>query len=87
MVEEGVCGSPSLRQDCSHSNDYLQDCVCVCECVCTIGMHHRQTLRRVEKDRFYQMLQCTVATILASEQLIACGDWNGHIGSQSKGFE
>ena len=33
------------------------------------------------------MLQCTVATILASEQLIGCGDWNGHIGSKSTGFE
>ena len=33
------------------------------------------------------MLQCTVAKIPASEQLFVCGDWNGHIGSQSKGFE
>ena len=40
-----------------------------------------------EKDRFYQMLQCTVAKIQASEQLFVCGDWNGHIGSQSTGFE
>ena len=40
-----------------------------------------------EKDRFYQMLQCAVSKIPASEQLIVCGDWNGHIGSQSTGFE
>ena len=33
------------------------------------------------------MLQCTVAKIPASEQLIVCGDWNGHIGSQSTGLE
>ena len=33
------------------------------------------------------MLQCTVAEIPASEQLFVCGDWNGHIGSQSTGFE
>ena len=39
------------------------------------------------KDRFYQMLQCTVAKIPASEQLFVCGDWNGHIGSQSTWFE
>ena len=39
------------------------------------------------KDRFYQMLQCAVSKIPASEQLIVCGDWNGHIGSQSTGFE
>ena len=44
-------------------------------------------LSEAEKDRFYQMLQCTVATIPASEQLIVCGDWNGHVGSQSTGFE
>ena len=44
-------------------------------------------LSQFEKDRFYQMLQCTVAKIPASEQLFVCGDWNGHIGSQSTGFE
>ena len=40
-----------------------------------------------EKDRFYQELQSTVAKIPASEQLLVCGDWNGHLGSQSTGFE
>ena len=44
-------------------------------------------LSEFEKDRFCQMLQCTVAKIPASEQLIVCGDWNQHIGSQSTGFE
>ena len=44
-------------------------------------------LSEFEKDQFYQMLQCTVAKIPASEQLFVCGDWNGHIGSQSTGFE
>ena len=44
-------------------------------------------LSEFEKDRFYQMLQCTVAKIPASEQLFVCGDWNGYIGSQSTGFE
>ncbi|MCU7898061.1 MAG: hypothetical protein KZQ61_05230, partial [Candidatus Thiodiazotropha sp. (ex Lucinoma aequizonata)] len=44
-------------------------------------------LSEAEKDRFYQMLQCTVAKVQASEQLIVCGDWNGHIGSESIGFE
>ena len=44
-------------------------------------------LSEFEKDRFNQMLQCTVAKIPASEQLFVCGDWNGHIGSQSTGFE
>ena len=45
------------------------------------------SLSEFEKDRFYQMLQCTVAKIPASEQLFVCGYWNGHIGSQSTGFE
>ena len=36
-----------------------------------------------EFERFYQTLQCTAATIPASEQLIVCGDWHGNIGSQS----
>ena len=44
-------------------------------------------LSEFEKDRFYQMLQCAVSKIPASEQLIVCGDWNGHIGSQSTRFE
>ena len=44
-------------------------------------------LSEFEKNRFYQMLGCTVSKIPASEQLFVCGDWNGHIGSQSTGFE
>ena len=44
-------------------------------------------LSEFEKDRFCQMLQCAVSKIPASEQLIVCGDWNEHIGSQSTGFE
>ena len=44
-------------------------------------------LSEFEKDRIYPMLQCAVSKIPASEQLIVCGDWNGHIGSQSTGFE
>ena len=44
-------------------------------------------LSEFEKDRFYQILQCVVSKIPASEQRIVCGDWNGHIGSQSTGFE
>ena len=33
------------------------------------------------------MLQCVLAKTPATEQLIICGDWNGHIGSQSVGFK
>ena len=56
-------------------------CVYAPLCVC---MHQ---LSEFEKDRFYPMLQCAVSKFPASEQLIVCGDWNGHIGSQSTGFE
>ena len=62
--------------------------MCVCVCV-----HHKRVcapqanLSDIEKDRFYQELQSTVAKIPASEQLLVCGDWNGHLGSQSTGFE
>ena len=69
MVGEGFCGGPCLRQDHSHSYDHWQDSVCACLCVCTSA-----NLSEFEKDRFYQMLQCTVAKIPASEQLFVCGD-------------
>ena len=53
-----------------------------------VGVYAPQAhLSKFEKDQFYQMLQCTVAKIQASEHLFICGDWNGHIGSQSTGFE
>ena len=44
-------------------------------------------LSDAEKDRFYQMLQCAIAKVPASEQLTISGDWNGHIGANSSGFE
>ena len=39
------------------------------------------------KDSFYDQLQSLVAKIPASETLIPLGDWNGHVGSGSCGFE
>lgn len=44
-------------------------------------------LSDAEKDSFYQKLQCVVAKVPSSEQFIICGDWNGHIGAESNGFE
>ena len=32
------------------------------------------------------MLQCAVVKIPASEQLLICGDWNGHIGAKSTSY-
>ena len=44
-------------------------------------------LQEAEKDRFYDQLQSVVARIPASEVLIPLGDWNGHVGADSNGFE
>ena len=44
-------------------------------------------LQEAEKDRFYDQLQSVMARIPASEVLIPLGDWNGHVGADSNGFE
>ena len=44
-------------------------------------------LQEAEKDRIYDQLQSVLARIPASEVLIPLGDWNGHIGDDSNGFE
>ena len=44
-------------------------------------------LQEAEKDRFYGQLQNVMARIPASEVLIPLGDWNGHVGADSNGFE
>ena len=40
-----------------------------------------------EKDKFYEALQTTVSGIPEKDFLLPCGDWNGHIGRLSDGFE
>ena len=44
-------------------------------------------LQEAEKDRFYDQFQNVMARIPASEVLIPLGDWNGHVGADSNGFE
>ena len=44
-------------------------------------------LQEAEKDRYYDQLQSVMARIPASEVLIPLGDWNGHVGADSNGFE
>ena len=44
-------------------------------------------LQEAEKDQFYDQLQSVMARIPASEVLIPLGDWNGHVGADSNGFE
>jgi len=38
-------------------------------------------------SRIYDTLQKLVSKFLSSEILIPLGDWNGHVGQQSNGFE
>lgn len=40
-----------------------------------------------DKDRFYDQLRSVVAKTPASEILIPCGDWNGHVGVAAAGYE
>ena len=39
------------------------------------------------KDIFYDQLRSVTAMIPASEFLIPCGDWNGHVGSTGSGYK
>ena len=39
------------------------------------------------KDLFYVQLRAVTAMIPASEFLIPCGDWNGHVGSTGSGYK
>ena len=39
------------------------------------------------KDAFYDDLRSTVSKLGDKEFIIACGDWNGHIGKLAAGFE
>ena len=39
------------------------------------------------KDLFYDQLRAVTAMIQASEFLIPCGDWNGHVGSSGSGYK
>ena len=39
------------------------------------------------KDLFFDKLCAVTARILASEFLIPCGDWNGHVGHAGTGYK
>ncbi|XP_014670792.1 PREDICTED: uncharacterized protein LOC106811605 [Priapulus caudatus] len=43
-------------------------------------------LSDVVKDQFYDQLRATAAKVPASELLVPCGDWNGHVGRDGTGF-
>ena len=39
------------------------------------------------KDRFYDTLRLVLAEFPSNEIVILCGDWNGHVGNLSAGYE
>ena len=39
------------------------------------------------KDVFYDSLQTVISGLPAKEIVIPCGDWNGHVGKESAGYE
>ena len=44
-------------------------------------------LRDSVKDLFYDQLRAVTAMIPASEFLIPCSDWNGHVGSTGSDYK
>ena len=44
-------------------------------------------LDTVIKDAFYDELHCSIVKIGESENLFLCGDFNGHIGNSSAGYD
>ena len=41
----------------------------------------------VEKEEFYKQLLKTIDYVKYQENIILCGDWNGHIGCNRRGYE
>ena len=39
------------------------------------------------KDAFYDSLQTVISELPDKEIVIPCGDWNGHVGRESAGYE
>ena len=53
-----------------------------------LSVYAPQVGRRDEdKVHFYDQLRCVISKIPASEILIPCGDWNGHVGESVAGYE
>ena len=44
-------------------------------------------LQESTKDAFYDSLQTVISEIPDKEIVIPCGDWNGHVGRESAGYE
>ena len=56
--------------------------------LCFLSVYAPQSgLSDADKDLYYDQLRVVTATIPASEFLIPCGDWNGHVGSSGSGYK
>ena len=63
--------------------------IIVCQRVlCLLSVYAPQCgLSDSVKDLFYDQLRAVTAMIPASEFLIPCGDWIGHVGSTGSGYK
>ena len=77
MDRESFWGSENLRQN-YHS---LPACGYLPVCALQSGLSDEV------KDLFFDQLRAVTARIPASEFLIPCGDWNGHVGHAGTGYK
>ena len=55
-------------------------------CIFCMCFHLKNILFDQVKDLFFDQLRAVTARIPASEFLIPCGDWNGHVGHAGTGY-
>ena len=56
--------------------------------LCVISVYAPQVGRTMEeKEEFFASLGEVLSTVDAKEQLVVCGDMNGHVGARKDGFE
>lgn len=56
--------------------------------VCLVSVYAPQVGRgQEEKEEFYTLLRQVLSGVSDSERMVVCGDWNGHVGPRSDGFE
>ena len=81
MDRESFGGAESLRQN--HLSEAYSQPACGYLSVCYAP---QSGLSDEVKDLFFDQLRAVIARIPASEFLISCGDWNGHVGRACTGY-
>ena len=83
MDREGIRSQGSLRPDL---RIILVKIIVDQRMLCILSVYAPQCgLSNSVKDLFYDKLRAVTAMIPASEFLIPCGDWYGHVGSTGSG--